>query len=125
MRKYIMDILEAFPSKYVKGSDFAVPAQFTITGVSMEALPDGTSKPAVSFSESTQLLILNKTNSMMLASFLGGETTGWPGNKIELRAESVPFQGKLVQSIRVHKPANGAAPVAAVTDPAVDEPGWE
>ena len=120
-----MDILEVFPSKYVKGSDFEVPVQFTITGVSMEALQDGTSKPTVSFAETTQQFILNKTNSLTLASFLGGETTSWPGNKIELYSETVPYQGKMVQSVRVRKPANGAAPVAAVPDSAADESGWE
>lgn len=110
-----MDILDAFPSKYLKGSDFATPVSYNITGVSMEQLQDGQTKPAVGFSETSQLLILNKTNSLMLASFLGGETTTWPGNKIELYAETVPFQGKLVASIRVRKPANGSAPADEAT----------
>ena len=116
-----MDILDAFPSKYLKGSDFPAPVQYSITGVAMEQMQDGTSKPAVSFNETQQLLILNKTNSMMLASFLGSETTGWPGNKIELFAEAVPFQGKIVQSIRVRKPAEPVPAVAAVT-PAPAQP---
>ena len=112
-----MDILEAFPSKYLKGGDFPAPVQYTIQAVAMEQMQDGTSKPAITFSETQQLLILNKTNSLMLAAFLGSETTGWPGHKIELFAEAVAFQGKIVQSVRVRKPANGAAPaVAAVPD---------
>lgn len=113
-----MNILESFPSKYLKGEGMTAPMVCTITGVAMEQMPDGTSKPAVAFAETQQLLILNKTNSMMLANMLGGETTGWTGHKVELYTEPTAFQGKIVNAIRVRKPAEHVPTAAVAPAPA-------
>jgi hypothetical protein len=46
-------------------------------------------------------LVLNKTNANLCAAAFGDETRGWPGHPLEVWAELVMFQGKLVPGIKV------------------------
>jgi hypothetical protein len=54
--------------------------------------------------------VLNKTNRLKIAEILGTkETDDWTGGEIEpYRAHDIPFQGKLVDGIRVRAPRNAA-----------------
>ena len=46
-------------------------------------------------------LPLNKTNAAMIASIFGDDTASWHGRTIEVWAELVPFQGRLVNGLKV------------------------
>lgn len=56
-------------------------------------------------------LVLNKTNALILSSAFGDDTVAWPNRAIEIWAEPVNFQGRIVQGIRLNvvtqAPANG------------------
>jgi hypothetical protein len=64
-------------------------------------------------------VVLNKTNSTMLASVYGDNTDHWTGKPVELWAENVMFQGKLVPGIKV---APGATLRPAAATPAQAAP---
>jgi hypothetical protein len=57
-------------------------------------------------------VVLNKTNGLILASAYGDETDAWIGRQIEVWAEPVSYQGRIVQGIRLAPQiaGNGAAP---------------
>ena len=42
---------------------------------------------------------------MVIASHFGNETNNWSGKQIELYIEKVPFQGMIVDAIRVRLPS--------------------
>jgi hypothetical protein len=57
-------------------------------------------------------VVLNKGNALQMATAFGDDADHWPGNRIEIWAENVMFQGRLVPGVKV-LPApdgNGAAP---------------
>jgi hypothetical protein len=61
-------------------------------------------------------LVLNKTNSLILASAYGDDTDAWLSRHIEVWSEPVQYQGRIVQGVRL-APApggNGSAHTASV-----------
>jgi len=58
-------------------------------------------------------LPLNKGNGMQMVAAYGDDYSYWPGKAIEVWAENVMFQGKLVPGIKVQPAPNGAAQQAA------------
>jgi|TARA_R100000482_G_scaffold118707_1_gene62931 hypothetical protein len=116
-----MDIHAAFPTKYLKAADIPSPQSFTIRGVEMERMQDGSRKPAVLFHESEQMFILNKTNANALEAMFGRDTNHWANKVIELYQDSADFQGRRVQCIRCRQAAQTApasAPPQGYNDPA-------
>ena len=103
-----MDIHAAFPTKYLKAADIPSPQSFTIRGVEMERMQDGTRKPAVLFHESEQMFILNKTNANTLSSALGPQTEQWAGRQIELYQDQASFQGRVMPCVRCRLPQGAA-----------------
>jgi hypothetical protein len=57
-------------------------------------------------------VVLNKTNALQLAGGYGDETDDWVGKSIEIWAENVMFQGKIVPGIKI-QPVKLALPGAA------------
>lgn len=110
-----MDINSLFPSNYLKAADLqGQPRRVTIASCQPEQLGQGEIKPILKFAGVPKGLVLNKTNSMMLAAAFGPETTAWTGREIELVSEMVMFQGRAMPGIRVRIAATVApAPVAA------------
>ena len=101
-----MRISEAFPSKYLKAQDLnGRTVKAVITGVEVQDVAgqgnENDHKPVVSFKDKSKGLVLNKTNSSILAEKLGDETSGWTGKEIELLCSQTQFQGRLVDCIRV------------------------
>ena len=114
-----MNINSLFPSNFLKADDLEGKArQVVITVVTPEELGSGESKPVARFEGLDQGLVLNKTNSMVLASALGTETDLWVGKMIELYPDKVNFQGQVKDCIRVRVPIVSAQPIAAPTQPA-------
>jgi hypothetical protein len=104
-----------FPSDYLKAADFPTPKVLTIRGIGVEEIGDEkTAKPVLHFMEETRGLVLNKTNSGLIAHSMGNETDAWVGRQLELYKEPVSFQGRIVDAIRVRVQA---APVAQPAPP--------
>jgi hypothetical protein len=67
--------------------------------------------------------VLNKTNALQLAAAYGDDTDNWPGKPIEIWAENVQFQGRIVPGIKVLPASNGQSPLAPTPAPAGPAPG--
>jgi hypothetical protein len=127
-----MNINSLFQSNYLRATDLrGQPRRVTIESCASEKLGEGEIKPVVKFHGVPKGLVLNKTNSMLLASVFGPETDNWTGRGIELATEMVMFQGRAVPGIRVRvaatqapaafAPSSNAAPPQAPL-PAADKP---
>jgi len=108
-----MNISDAFPGKYFKAADVAQPRIYTIASVAIEQMQDGTQKPAISFNETQQLFVLNKTNANTLSSTMGDQTEAWSGKQIELYQDTAAFQGRSMPCVRCRIPTTATAPAAA------------
>ena len=98
----------------MKAADLPQPKTLTIRGVEVERMQDGTQKPAVSFHESEQLFILNKTNANALEAMYGRDTNFWSNQRITLYQAEAEFQGRRIPCIRCQQPeATPAAPAPA------------
>ena len=115
-----MNINDAFPGKYFKAADVAQPRIFTIASVAIESMQDGTQKPAISFTDSQQLFVLNKTNANTLSAALGAQTEAWAGKQIELCQDTAAFQGRSMPCVRCRIPAT--APTTAAPPQQGDVP---
>ena len=116
-----MNINTAFPSTFLKAADLGGQRrQATIDRVAMEDI-GGDHKPIVYFSGKDKGLVLNRTNSNMIAEIAGSEETDdWKGTAIVLFPTKVDFQGKRVDAIRVDYPTKGKTTKMAPVEP-VDE----
>ncbi len=102
----MMRISEAFPSNFLKAQDLnGRTVKAVIAGVELQDVAGqgnkNDHKPVVSFKDKSKGLVLNKTNSAILAETLGDETSTWTGKEIELICSQTQFQGRLVPCIRV------------------------
>ena len=101
-----MKIGAMFPSRYLKASDFEEESSLTIASVEMQTFKtrDGAEeiKPVVSFKGEEKGLVLNKTNSKLIAKALkSDDTDDWVGKAVTLYAADVEFGGDVVDAIRV------------------------
>jgi hypothetical protein len=107
-----MKIGAMFPSNYLKATDVETDTTLTIDSVEMHTFKtrDGSEelKPLVMFREEKRGLILNKTNTKLIARALqSDDTDDWSGMQVTLYATEVEFGGDIVDAIRVR----GKAPV--------------
>ena len=96
------------PSLYLSAADLKGKQQrATIEYVEVDEFEqDGRKKKkaVVSFKGGSKSLILNKTNGSMLVEITGSDDTdGWVGTTVMLMPTRVPFQGKIVDAIRIAK----------------------
>lgn len=108
-----MKISEQFLGSYLKAADLAQPKTFTIKTVSLEKMPEGDTKPCLSFVGESQKLVLNKTNSFVAAELFGDETGAWIGRQIELYATTTSFSGRMVPCVRLRAAQQFAQPPVA------------
>lgn len=100
---------ELFPSKYLKAADLggkyvtAVLGKIEVIDIGGEGKP-GDMKPVVHLRNRSKQLVLNKTNTMVLAKAFGDELNDWSGEEIEIYPDTVPMNGQIVDCIRVRKP---------------------
>ena len=103
-----MKISAAFPSNYVKAADLkGKPCPLTIRTCVLEELGQGNDtekKPVLYFNGAQKGLVLNRTNSNVIAEAYGDETVAWEGKPVEVYPTRVEFKGKLVDDIRVRIP---------------------
>src|SRR5262249_989913 len=97
-----MDINLVFQSKYLKASDLqGRRVEAVIEEVQHEKIQDD-AKPVCYFEGMQKGLVLNKTNSMMIAAITGTpDTDRWPKTEVTLYPTKVSFEGRIVDSIRI------------------------
>ena len=107
-----MDVNQIYPSKYLAAADLKgkqVPV--VINRVVMEQVgKNNESKPIAYFEGHEKGLVLNKTNSMNIATGYGPETNNWPGCGVILFPAWVDYAGKAVEAIRVRPSAGALVP---------------
>jgi hypothetical protein len=98
-----MKFNQAFPSPYVKASDFdGEEPVLTIKKVSSEAMNDGGERRCLEFHESEKRLLLNRTNWAKVSELTGqADDSNWAGHKIRLVKTQVAYKGDLVPAIRI------------------------
>lgn len=99
-----MNIMEFFPSKYVKADDLkGQPVTLTIQGMRPEVVGGEAreTKPVLYFEKATKGLILNKINAITIAHLYSAETDNWPGKRITIYPTNVKAFGKSHHVIRV------------------------
>ena len=99
--------------RFLAGEDFDGDVTLTIKGVKKEEMYNGREKqnnPALSFEETTKMIVLNKTNARRIEKVTGSdETDDWIGKKITFTTERVSAFGTTTDAIRVKmdsKPLN-------------------
>lgn len=123
-----MKIGEAFPSKYLKASDFEDGDRtLTIERVEMEDIGSGNDKsrkPVIYFRGEDKGFVANKTNCTTISKVLGSDDTeDWISQRITLRSAEVEFQGEMVLSIRVSLKRPPSAAVRQPVKAAADQDG--
>ena len=109
-------VSETFASTYLKGAELVgrAPLSLTIESAEIEVFDgldggDKRPKPVLTFFHTPKKMVLNRTNSMLLAAAFGDDTGAWIGKTIEVYAEKIPFQGRIVDGLRVRIPVSPAA----------------
>ena len=104
-----MDINEFFPSATLKAEDIGNKR----LELEIERVERGDEsvdfKPVLHFVGKDKAMVLNKTNSMSLASSFGTTVESWAGNMLILCTHKVNFNGKVVAGLKVD-------PVTAMPD---------
>ena len=131
------DIRDVFPSKYLSAADLrSQPRTVVIRTAVPELIGQGAQQQKLVLTVAmadgraiSKQLVLNKTNSMTLATVFGFDYTTWGGKSITLRPEMVLFQGRPQEAIRCYAagPAQPptpppTAPIAPTTPPAPSAP---
>lgn len=108
---------EVFPSKWLKAEDLGDKEPTVIIDkIVLEEFDNG-QKPVMYFKGKEKGVVINKTNWSMLEHLCRSEESDeWVGQKIRLVVEMVPFQGKVVPSIRVKRALPQDGPRKVVTE---------
>jgi hypothetical protein len=120
-----MKITSAFSSKFLKASDIPEdrPVVVRIDRVEIEDVGgkgQQEHKPVLYFIGKEKGMVLNKTNSKVVANAYGDETDDWHGKSVQIYATEVEFQGDMVAALRLRIPNkttnnNGGGQGAPVT----------
>lgn len=113
-----MKIGQAFPSKYLKAADLAGKSHaLSILGVKIENVGGADNeedKPVMYFNGKQKGVVLNRTNAMAVAAKYGDDTESWVDKDVLVYPDTVMFQGKLVDCIRMRIPVVAADPLEEV-----------
>tara|TARA_R110000803_G_scaffold6270_3_gene20361 strand:- start:1 stop:387 length:387 start_codon:yes stop_codon:yes gene_type:complete len=113
-----MDINDVYAGKSLKAADLkGQEVGVTIQGYKVVEYDDG-KKIVLSFQESDQTFVCNKTNAKTIADMLGTDLDMWSGQQITIFPTQTDFQRKQVACIRVK-----LKPVASATDEVQQLPG--
>ena len=108
-----MKISNAFPSKYLKAADLQDrQVKLTMQRVELEKIQDDDRKPVLYFAKTEKGMVLNKTNSKVIANTYGDDTDEWEGKEVVLYPAMVDFRGDMVEAIRVRIPKPAGQPQA-------------
>jgi hypothetical protein len=100
-----MNVNDLFPSRFLKAHDLAgKPYTLTIRAVSLEDVGHGgeaESKLAIAFEKATKMMLLNRTNAMIIASLYGPETDQWLGKSVTIYSARVKAFGAWHDALRI------------------------
>ncbi len=100
-----MKIMNAFPSKYLRAADLEDQEKLvTMKHVQIEEISGSEHKPVLYFVEETKGMVLNKTNSKIIAKAYGDDTESWPTKKVVMYPAMVDLRGDMVEAIRLRTP---------------------
>ena len=113
-----MKINQAFPSKYIKAADLA-GKEFTLTIAKVQIEDVGgqgneEDRPVMYFAGRSKGMVLNRTNATAIAHRYGDDTDNWTNKEIIVYPDTVMFQGKMVDCVRVRVPAQAADPASDI-----------
>lgn len=112
-----MKISGAFPSKYLKAADLDdKELNVIMQRVEMEDVGGEDKKPVLYFKDQQKGVVLNKTNSRIIAKTFGDDTDDWGGKTITLYPAMVEFKGDMVEAIRVRVPKSKAKSESIMDD---------
>ena len=101
-----------YRSSYLKSDDLNGQAFcFTITDCSAEKVGEGEKRLVLAFLEVSSLMILDRTNTNMLAELYGPETSEWRGKVIKLAPSTTLFLGQVVKYVRICHERCDAIPI--------------
>lgn len=104
---------ETLKAADLQGREFSL----VIATASPRNFDDG-AKIVLEFQNAEKKLICNWTNAQTIAEMFGDEIEGWVGRQVVLYPTKVPFQGKMVDAIRVKGPSvDSQAPVQNAEHP--------
>lgn len=117
------DASQYVQSPWLHGSDLPTegPTVFTIKAAREHTFDDGTRKPVISFYETAQELVCNRTQTKTLIGLFGANAAGWLNQRISLMPVASAFEGK--PSIAIGRaPAQQAPPTMTYQGPADGPP---
>jgi hypothetical protein len=95
------DVNSIYGGGFLKAADLqGREVTVTIDRVELVELDDG-KKLCLHFKGKDKGLLLNKTNSVNVASMYGPQTDGWLGKPVTIGTSWVDFQGKSVEALRI------------------------
>lgn len=116
-----MKIGDAYPSPYLKASEFEKDTLLTMARVDIEEVAGDEHKPVLYFHERTKGVVLNRTNARTITEAYGEDTDEWSGQKIVVfQMMTQNPRGEPVMGIRVRKPKPPKA--AALPNPPSPKP---
>ena len=119
------DISQMTESKFLKRSDVGAGKLLTIESCEQQNVAKANEAPemkwCLNFAETDKPMVLNRTNSELVAMISGERNSdNWGGHKIVAYDDpTISYGGKLVGGIRVRAPRNKTAP--ATSKPPVKE----
>ena len=97
-----MDYTDIYRSSYMKADDLkGRTAKHTISSCTAEKVGEGEKRLVLAFLEVSSLMILDRTNTNMLAELYGPETSEWGGKVIKLAPSTTSFLGETVKYLRI------------------------
>lgn len=111
-----MNVHDLFPSRFLKAHDLGGKSYtLTIREVTLEQVGHGAEaehKPALAFEKASKLMLLNRTNAMIIASLYGPETSEWVGKAVTVHSARIKAFGAWHDALRVKEqiPARNVTP---------------
>jgi len=122
-----MNVNDIFPSRFLKAHDLGGKAfTLTIKAITLEDVGHGAekeSKLTIAFEKATKMMLLNRTNAMIIASLYGPETDGWKGKAVTVYSARVKAFGAWHDALRIKEqiPARNVG-AAQMTDAMQEQP---
>ncbi|MBV8557874.1 MAG: hypothetical protein JO116_20095 [Planctomycetaceae bacterium] len=100
---------KAYQSRFMKAVDLPEDASFVIQEAREMELGQGSNretKVVLIFSDHDQWMVLNKTNYNTIVSMFGNDLDDWAYKSVTLTVEPTTYQGEVIDSIRIKRPAH-------------------
>lgn len=122
-----MNVNDLFPSKFLKAHDLGGKAfTLTIRDITLENVGHGAEqerKLTLAFEKATKMMLLNRTNAMIIASLYGPETDAWKGKAVTVYSARVKAFGSWHDALRIKEqiPARNVG-AAKMTEAMLEQP---